>query len=162
MVRLSFIGNWLLAAMLVLSAVMVASVRAETAADPLAIEELTVVTGEADRVFMVEVAATDAQRAKGLMFRERMALNTGMLFVFDTVGERIFWMKNTPLSLDIIFIDADGRIIRIAEGTEPFSERYISSNGPALYVLEVVAGTSRRLGISVGDLVKSPSVEARN
>ena len=107
----------------------------------------------------MEVAATDEQKAKGLMFRERMALNQGMLFLFQAAGERYFWMKNTPLSLDIIFIGDTGEIISIAEGTTPFSETVIPSQGPAQYVLELLAGTSRRLGIKPGDKVVADSIK---
>ncbi|WP_417679863.1 DUF192 domain-containing protein [Roseibium sp.] len=126
---------------------------------PLPTETLTIVTEKGPQQFTVEVAATDAQKAKGLMFRERMALNEGMLFLFQAAGERYFWMKNTPLSLDIIFIDDAGRIIHIAEGTTPFSEKTISSQGPAQYVLELLAGTSRRLGIKPGDQVETSSIK---
>jgi uncharacterized membrane protein (UPF0127 family) len=127
--------------------------------NPLPTEELTITTEKGTQRFSVEVAVTDVQKAKGLMFRERMALNQGMLFLFPAAEARKFWMKNTPLSLDIIFIDETGRIIHIAEGTTPFSEKTISSQGPAQYVLEVLAGTSRRLGIKPGDQVEASSIK---
>lgn len=122
-------------------------------------EELVVHSKRGEHKFTVEVASTEDQRARGLMFRERMALNAGMLFVFEAAGERYFWMKNTPLSLDILFIGEDGRIKRIAEGTTPFSEQIIPSEAPALSVLELLAGTSRRLGIALGDQVVAPSLK---
>ncbi len=121
-------------------------------------EELTVESKRGPQAFVVEVATTDAQRAKGLIYRERMALNAGMLFVFEASGERYFWMKDTPLSLDIIFIDEAGRIVRIAEGTTPFSEKLVPSRGNAKYVLELNAGTARRLGMVAGDVVRAPSI----
>lgn len=126
---------------------------------PLPTEVLTISTEKGPQQFTVEVAATDEQKAKGLMFRERMTLNQGMLFLFQAAGDRYFWMKNTPLSLDIIFIDEAGGIIHIAEGTTPFSETVIPSKGPAKYVLELLAGTSRRLGIKPGDQVDSSSIK---
>lgn len=122
-------------------------------------ETLVIHSQRGEQTFDVEVASNDEQRARGLMFREKMGLNAGMLFVFDGTGERYFWMKNTPLSLDMIFIGEDGRIGRIEEGTTPFSEKIIGSRVPALYVLELNAGTSRRLGLAPGDQVVSPSIK---
>ena len=92
------------------------------------------------------------------MFRTELGPDEAM--IFPRQGDvASFWMKNTPLSLDIIFIDAVGRIIHIAEGTTPFSEKTISSQGPAQYVLELLAGTSRRLGIKPGDQVETSSIK---
>ncbi len=125
----------------------------------LTVEELVVKTAAGDHSFQVELAQTDVQRAKGLMFREEMSEDEGMLFIFEGEGERYFWMKNTPLPLDIIFVATDGRIVSIAESTTPFSEAIVSSNGPARYVLEVLAGTSEKLGFSTGDFVQSPSMK---
>lgn len=124
----------------------------------LPVETLVVTTRNGQHEFQVEVASTDVQRAKGLMHREEMAESAGMLFVFEASGDRYFWMKNTPLSLDIIFISDGGRIVRIAEDTVPFSEKIIPSRLPAKYVLELNAGTSMKLGISEGDLVSAPSM----
>lgn len=159
MLRLPFPYLRFLLAAIVLSVGLSNSVLAAGEEAPLPTETLTVTTEKGPQQFIVEVAATDAQKAKGLMFRERMALNEGMLFLFQAAGDRYFWMKNTPLSLDIIFIGDTGRIIHIAEGTTPFSEKTISSQGPARYVLEVLAGTSRRLGIKPGDQVDSRSIK---
>lgn len=159
MPRLPFRRPGFLVAALLLFAGLSWQVSAAGEEVPLPTEELTVITEKGTQRFSVEVAETDAQKARGLMFRERMALNQGMLFLFQAAGERYFWMKNTPLSLDIIFIDDTGRIIRIAEGTTPFSEKTIPSRGPAKYVLELLAGTSRRLGIKPGDQVRSSSIK---
>lgn len=158
MLRLPFRRSGLLIAALVLFAGISCQVMAAGEDTPLPAEELTIATEKGTRQFTVEVAATDAQKAKGLMFREKMALNQGMLFLFQAAGDRYFWMKNTPLSLDIIFIDEAGQIVSIAEGTTPFSEKVIPSEGPAKYVLELLAGTSRRLGIKPGDQVDSSSI----
>lgn len=143
-------------AVLALSAGLGAAAFAET---DLPVEQLVVETDGGPLEFKVEVAATDAHRARGLMFREEMAEDAGMLFIFDSEGDRYFWMKNTPLSLDIIFIAADGVIVNIAEATTPFSEKIVASTGPAKYVLEVLAGTSERLGIKAGDEVRSTSMK---
>jgi uncharacterized protein len=106
--------------------------------------------------FTVELATTDAERTRGLMFRKELPEGHGMLFDFDQEQPVSFWMHNTYLSLDMIFITADGRILRIAENTEPMSDRLVPSGGPVRAVLEVVAGTARKLGISPGDRVQSP------
>jgi len=124
----------------------------------LPVEELTVTSGDMVHRFQVEIAATDSQRSMGLMFREEMAADHGMLFLFDTEGDRYFWMKNTPLPLDIIYIGANGEIVSIAPDTTPFSLSTIPSGGPAQFVLEINAGLSKKLGIKPGDRVVSPSM----
>src|SRR5215831_13888294 len=107
-------------------------------------------------VFSVELAVTDEERERGLMFRRSVPEFTGMLFDFKRDQEVTMWMKNTYVSLDMIFIQSDGRIRRIAENTETESLKIISSGGPVRAVLEVVAGTSRKLGIEPGDRVATP------
>jgi uncharacterized membrane protein (UPF0127 family) len=107
-------------------------------------------------VFKVEIADTDAARERGLMARPELPEDHGMLFNFfrdRTVG---FWMKNTYIPLDMFFIGSDGHIVSIAENTEPLSDRVISSGEPVRAVLEVKAGTARRLGIQPGDHVANP------
>src|ERR1044071_7662414 len=106
--------------------------------------------------FSVEVVDNDADRAKGLMFRRSLPEGTGMLFDFKTEQEVAFWMQNTYIPLDMIFIRADGRILRIAENTEPMSTKQVPSGGKVLAVLEVIAGTTRKLGIVAGDRVAHP------
>jgi uncharacterized membrane protein (UPF0127 family) len=120
------------------------------------LEPLTIVTAAGPHRFEVEVARTDADRAQGLMYRRTMAPDRGMLFDFARVEPVAMWMQNTYLSLDMLFIRPDGTIARIAEDTEPLSTRVISSGEPVLSVLEVVAGTARRLGIKPGDRVDHP------
>jgi hypothetical protein len=112
--------------------------------------------------FQVEIADTPERRARGLMFRETLATRSGMLFEFPERGPVAFWMKNTPLSLDILFIEADGRIVRIAERTEPFSLRPIPSRAPVTGVLEVLAGTAETLGLRPGDRVRHPFFQSGN
>jgi len=107
-------------------------------------------------VFSVELAVTDEERQKGLMFRREVPEFYGMLFDFKRDQEVAMWMKNTYVSLDMIFIQSDGRIRRIAENTETESDKIISSGGPVRAVFEVVAGTARKLGIEPGDRVATP------
>jgi uncharacterized membrane protein (UPF0127 family) len=108
-------------------------------------------------VFAVELAVTDEERQKGLMFRRSLPESYGMLFDFKRDQEVQMWMHNTYVSLDMIFIERDGRIRRIAENTETESDRIIPSGGPVRAVLEVAAGTAKRLGIEPGDRVASPT-----
>ena len=107
-------------------------------------------------MFSVEVATTEEEKQTGLMYRKELADGKGMLFDFNPEQEVSMWMKNTYVSLDMIFIRADGRILRIAENTEPMSTKIISSRGPARAVLEVVAGTAQKYGIRAGDRVGHP------
>jgi uncharacterized protein len=107
-------------------------------------------------VFSVELAMTDEERERGLMYRRSIPEFYGMLFDFKHDREVTMWMKNTYVSLDMIFIQSDGRIRRIAENTETLSEKIISSGGPVRAVLEVAAGTARKLGIEAGDRVATP------
>jgi uncharacterized membrane protein (UPF0127 family) len=106
--------------------------------------------------FSVEVVDNDADRAKGLMFRKSLPEGTGMLFDFKREQDVSFWMQNTYIPLDMIFIRADGRILRIAENAVPMSTEQIPSRGPAKGVLEVTAGTARKMGIEPGDRVAHP------
>lgn len=124
-------------------------------------ETLEIATRTGVRVFSVEIARTDEERRTGLMHRRHLPEGRGMLFDFSSPQEISMWMKNTYISLDMIFIDADGRILRIAEDTEPESTRIISSRGPARAVLEVIAGTARKYGIAPGDRVGHPLFGAR-
>lgn len=118
---------------------------------------LVAVTKGGERSFSIEVADTGAEREAGLMFREDMADDHGMLFVFETVGQVNFWMKNTPMPLDLIFVGQDGRIRAIKKG-EPQSEAIISSGLPVRFVLELKAGTAARDGIEYNDLLRHPAI----
>jgi len=112
-------------------------------------------------IFSVEVVDNDADRAKGLMYRKELPEGRGMLFDFHRDQEVSFWMQNTYIPLDMIFIRGDGQILRIEENTVPLSTRMIPSRGPVRAVLEVIGGTSRKLGIAPGDRVASPIFRAR-
>ena len=109
----------------------------------------------------VEIADTPDTRATGLMHRDEMARDHGMLFDFGRTQPVSMWMKNTYLSLDMLFIRPDGSIARIAADTEPLSTRTISSGEPVNGVLELPAGTAARLGIKAGDRVEHPMFRKR-
>jgi uncharacterized protein len=125
------------------------------------LQPLEIVTKTGVHTFSVEVADTDAKRARGLMFRRELPDGYGMLFDFDREQPVAMWMENTYISLDMLFIRADGRILRIAENTEPLSRRTILSGGPVLAVLELIGGTARKLGIAAGDRVAHPIFQRR-
>ena len=104
----------------------------------------------------VEIADDPEERSRGLMFRRELADDAGMLFDFKTPRQVSFWMKNTYIPLDMLFIRSDGTIARIAENTEPHSLEGIPSGEPVLAVLELKGGTSKALGIRAGDRVQHP------
>src|SRR5882757_1491019 len=106
-------------------------------AEAASIQPLEIVTKSGVQVFSVEMATTDQEKETGLMYRKELPDGKGMLFDFSPEQQVSMWMKNTYIPLDMIFIRADGRILRIAENTEPLSTRIISSGGPAKGVLEV-------------------------
>ena len=125
-------------------------------AQAASIQPLEIVTKSGVQVFSVEMATTEEEKTTGLMYRKELPDGKGMLFDFSPEQEVSMWMKNTFISLDMIFIRADGRILRIAENTEPQSTKIIPSRGPAKGVLEVIAGTAKKYGIAPGDRVAHP------
>jgi uncharacterized membrane protein (UPF0127 family) len=120
----------------------------------LPLEQLTVETAAGPAQFTVEVADDDAEQARGLMFRDSLADDAGMLFDFEQPHVASFWMRNTVISLDIIFIGMDGRIINIAERTTPYSDAPIPAAGLTRGVLEIRGGRAEELGIAPGDRVR--------
>jgi uncharacterized membrane protein (UPF0127 family) len=126
----------------------------DSAGRPL--EPLTVVTATGEHTFMVEIADDEAERQRGLMFRQPLEADRGMLFEFEIAEEQGFWMKNTPSSLDIVYIGADGHIVSIASHATPFSQTVLASNGAAKGVLEVRAGRMDEIGAKPGDVVRHP------
>ena len=123
--------------------------------DELPEELATIVTADGERHdFRLHVARTPEHRRRGLMFVTRLDPDQGMLFDFEVPRSVSMWMKNTPLSLDIVFVRADGRIANIASHTRPFSKKMIPSHGDVLAVIELPAGTTGRLGIRDGDRVE--------
>ena len=116
-------------------------------------QDLTIDTAKGAEHFTVELATTPAQRELGLMYRQALPPDAGMLFIYPDEESVAFWMKNTLSPLDMLFIGADGHIRRIAERAVPLSETPIPSVDPVEAVLEVNGGTVERLGIRQGDLV---------
>ncbi len=116
-------------------------------------DPLKIVTSTGEHAFEVEVTETPEQKARGLMFRRSLPDNAGMLFPYLPPQEATMWMRNTYISLDMVFIKADGRVHRIEHGTEPFSESVIASRGDVAAVLELKAGVAARIGLAPGDRV---------
>jgi uncharacterized membrane protein (UPF0127 family) len=119
-----------------------------------AMTPLTIHTQQGPRTFQVEIAATPQAQERGLMFRREMADDAGMLFVYGMPQQLTFWMKNTYIPLDLLFIDEDARIVFIHANAQPLSEALITAPMPAVAVLEINSGLSSRLGIAVGDSVR--------
>lgn len=131
-------------------------IQGTRASDPARIEPVVIETAQGRFTFSAEIADTPELRQRGLMFRQRLPEDRAMLFDWGVVKPVSMWMRNTYVSLDMIFITADGRVARIAEATEPFSETTIASGVPVAAVLEVVAGTAKRIGLKAGDRVIHP------
>jgi uncharacterized membrane protein (UPF0127 family) len=108
--------------------------------------------------FAVEVATNDQERALGLMFRRSLAADAGMLFLYDRPQPLAMWMKNTYISLDMVFIGAGGAVHRIESHTEPFSTAIISSDGNVRGVLELNAGAAEAIGLKAGDEIDYPGL----
>lgn len=123
-------------------------------ADPLVAE-----TRGGDKTFTIEIADDPGEREQGLMFRESMDDDHGMLFIFERPQVASFWMRNTPMPLDLLFVGQDGRVKSIKQG-EPFSEAVIASSEPVRFVLELKAGISKAAGISNGDLLRHPAINS--
>jgi len=125
------------------------------------VQTLEIVTKTGVHVFSVEMATTEEEKTTGLMYRKELPEGKGMLFDFSPEQQVSMWMKNTYIPLDMIFIRADGRILRIAENTEPLSTKIIPSRGLAKGVLEVIGGTAQKYGIAAGDRVAHPLFNGR-
>jgi len=121
--------------------------------DPLVAE-----TATGEKRFSIEVADAPHERQAGLMFRRTMADDHGMLFVFERSQALGFWMKNTPMPLDLLFIGEDGRVRAIEQGV-PFSTEGIAPQVPAQFVLELKAGTAEKAGIEIGDRLRHPLID---
>ncbi len=113
-----------------------------------------IVTSSGEHKFEVEIAASRSEQARGLMFRRSMAREHGMLFIYPKPQYVSMWMRNTYISLDMIFIRSDGRVHRIEANTQPLSERIIESGGRVSAVLELVAGAARKIKLRAGDQVR--------
>lgn len=161
--RIAIAKRWVVfAAVLAFAGVMVSSNTTHAQAPKL--EDLTIVsassgaTGSKSHKFKVELALTDEAQRLGLMYRSQLGADRGMLFIYRPAQEITMWMRNTRLSLDMIFIRGDGVIHRIATDAEPYSLDTIASQGNVVAVLEVLAGTARRLGLKAGDKVVSKTL----
>ncbi len=126
---------------------------AQTPASAAAQDTIEIVTSSGVHAFSVELATNDAERARGLMFRKSLPEGHGMLFDFQTDQPVQFWMRNTYVPLDMIFIRGDGRVLNIAQNATPLSDALIPSAGSVRGVLEVIAGTARKYHIAPGDRV---------
>lgn len=132
------------------------SARASAANDRL---QIATDTGTYD--YTVELALTNRERAVGLMHREWMAPDAGMLFRFDGVRPVSMWMRNTLIPLDMIFIRPDGSVATIHRNAEPLSEKIIHSREPVLFVLELNAGDADRMGLEPGDEIRHPIIQGQ-
>jgi len=140
-----------------------AGVRAQEAGSPMILPvdpaPLVASTDDGEVRFQIEVADTPEERSRGLMFRERMPDNQGMLFVFPQSLPVGFWMKNTILPLDLLFVSDKGEVRAVLQGV-PFSTETISPGEAVRFVLELNAGTAEREGIAVGDRLSHPIIDA--
>jgi uncharacterized protein len=114
---------------------------------------VTIDTAQGPQRFSVEMALTPRQQAQGLMYRRTLAADAGMLFVFPDTQQTAFWMKNTLIPLDMLFITSDGKIADLHERAVPMSEANIPAKVPVRAVLELNGGTVARLGIKIGNVV---------
>ena len=120
----------------------------------LAVVPLTIVSGKTRHAFRIEVARSGEEQAKGLMFRTALAPNEGMIFPMEPARQASFWMKNTVISLDLVFIGPDKRIESIAANAVPYSLSPINSRGQVAAVLELNGGRAAQLGLAAGDRVE--------
>ncbi len=118
--------------------------------------ELSILTTGTDSLkakFDIEIAETDYETETGLMYRQSMEENQGMLFIFPNVSSRSFYMKNTEFPLDIIYVNEEMKIVSFQKNTKPYDESSLPSNIPAKYVLEINAGLSDKMQLQVGDSI---------
>jgi len=122
--------------------------------------KLSIQSATGEHVFTVEVVDTPESRAQGLMYRQELADDAGMLFDFKEQRPVSFWMRNTFIPLDMIFIEADGTVLNVHVNARPHDTTSIPSAGPVQYVLEIPGGRSVELGIAAGDQVSHPRITA--
>ncbi|MCG6115344.1 MAG: DUF192 domain-containing protein [Mesorhizobium sp.] len=119
---------------------------------------LVAMTEEGERQFTIEIAETSGQQARGLMFREEMDDDHGLLFAFPVTRRASFWMRNTPMPLDLVFIGEDGHVVSVEEGV-PFSLDSIGPDDPVRFVLEIKAGIAQETGIEPGTRLRHPRID---
>jgi uncharacterized protein len=122
----------------------------------IASERLQIITASGTHEFQVEIANDDASRERGLMYRRYMPADRGMLFEFEREAPVSFWMKNTYIPLDMIFISRGGVVTNVVANAEPLSERVIPSGPPCAAVLELNGGAAAAIGLKIGDRVRHP------
>ena len=141
---------------LALLASLAAAPGARAASPAPAVDDLSIVTASGPHRFTVDVMRTRDELERGLMFRRELPADRGMLFDFGAPQRVNMWMKNTYLSLDMVFIAPDGRVVSVKRDAEPLSEDIIPSGGDVLGVLEIKAGTAARIGVKPVDRVVDP------
>ena len=123
-------------------------------------DELAIVSpGGARHIFKIEIAETQQQLAQGLMFRDHMDGDRGMLFIYPSLEEATMWMHNTQIALDMLFIDGEGKVVSIAANNRPYDDRQIPSHKPVRAALEINAGKAAELGLAVGDKIENKRLE---
>ncbi|WP_262691314.1 DUF192 domain-containing protein [Kordiimonas aestuarii] len=147
-------------ARMMITAVLLCFLAVPACAGPASDDQtVTVETSSTSHRFTVELALNDQERARGLMYREELEADKGMLFIFDDSAPRSFWMRNTYIPLDIIFIRADGRILNIVREARPRTDTPRQSVGRAIAVLEIAGGRAAELAINAGDYVRHPLID---
>jgi len=124
--------------------------------------ELTLVTDKGEFQFTSEIADNDADRAKGLMYRTELAPDAGMLFDFQEERPVSFWMRNTLIPLDMIFVAADGEVVNVHVNAKPHDPTPIPSAGPVRFVFEIAGGRAAQIGLKAGDKLMHPRVQSKN
>ena len=143
-----------MAAVLLMAATLLLPVGAHAAGT----DTLVLKTKSGEHRYTVEVAETNQERARGLMFRRSLPEEQGMIFLYDPPQHVGMWMRNTYIPLDMVFIAADGTVRHIASNAEPFSTEIIESGGPVAAVLELNAGQAAKIGVKPGDRVVFPGL----
>lgn len=123
----------------------------------LPVKDLIVTTKQGERHFTVEMALSPEEQQRGLMFRDQLDNDKGMLFLFDSMRELTFWMKNTRIPLDIIFVAKDGEIVHVHANAKPYDETPLPSLHPAQAVLEIPGGQAHTQNIEAGDRLSGPA-----
>ncbi len=141
------------------AAILALALGGQAAAQECAPDAVDLRDSDSTLRFRVEVADTEALRARGLMFREELPQFSGMLFVYPDAGPVAFWMENTPIPLDMLFFDASGRLTHVHENAVPFDRTAIPGGDDVLFVLEINGGLSRELGIELGAELRHPAVD---
>ncbi|MFM8860696.1 MAG: DUF192 domain-containing protein [Methylocystis sp.] len=153
--NLLFFRNYFFPALLSLLLIFVPENSAIAQSHDLS-DRMLVTTATGKHTFTLEIAKTNEERAKGLMFRKSMPQDHGMLFIFHDARPISMWMKNTLISLDMIFVSGEGMVTSIIQHTTPLSEEIITSDQPAQAVIEVNAGVAQKIGLAPGDKIHHP------